>query len=1276
MKQLLQRLIKAVAYTAAGIVILLAVAVGLFRLFLPRLPEYQEEIKGWASTAIGMQVEFAGMDARWGLRGPELKFYRAELIRPENQARVIAAEEVGVGVSLLRLLGDRTLVIDTITVSETNVEIRRLDDDSWLVQGSPVEELLQLQGDDGAAIKPITVIGQDIEVQLIQPGDERPTFFQVPRIVAQIDAARVAVDADIRPPPALGRQLTIGATQVTTESGKTPWNISVEGDEVDLGGIDEFLPQHLRRFSAGIGDIELSLAIANNRIINASSDFDFVDVAVIGKPSFAIRGRIAVSNDQDGWLVAADDFSIATADGEWPSSKLRVEVSVDEQRDIVILDADADYIDLGDLDVFSPLMSDELQSALNRWRPDGVVRNLDITLSDLDTDSPRYSLQAEIAGAGIAAYEKTPGVRGFTGSVEVDHDGGLLQINSTNALLEMPAWVSESIPADTVDGTIIWRKSGARTTILSDSIAIRNAFFDSQTTIQITIDGDDSPLVDIASTWSIDDLREAKRFIPESMMRPRLFLWLQDALVDGRIPRGATQLNGPLDTFPFDGGEGRLLVEASMRDLVFRYHRLFPIARFSHMDIVLDNMHLYTEKNRSITSGNTTNDARVTIDDLRKPVLEIDAYTTGTLASIREYTSASPISRVFGGQLGRVSVDGDASFELDLTIPLLDWRSFDYKARIQSSDGTLAIAGLKPEFTELVGAVTIEPELIKSESLGASFLGETVSIELHNATPDSPGHRMIATVTGAATGDAIAEAFSLPLAEHLEGRSDYRADVLFPRADTEPPVSLAVLIASDLVGLSIDLPPPFQKAADEQLPLSGELEFGPGGEHIVSRGTAGGEFAWNMNFTKLDDAWDFDRGMLMLGGMPMATPEVRGMHIRGETPLIRFDDWLALSRGENAEINAAERIRSVDLRIQDLYLLGQHLVDHQVKVDRSALDWLVQFDGNELSGSAFVPYDFSADRALVLDMERMILPGDDDDAATKPTPDPRTLPAISLKAREFGLGQRMFGEVVAEFIKTPGGLSADSIVTKDASFDVIGNARWVHDERDPLGSRSALTATLTSSDVEQTMNRLNYQPGIESDDMRVLMDVSWSGGPSMDLFQTLDGEVQVSFASGQLNDVEPGAGRVFGLMSIVALPRRLSLDFRDVFQKGLGFDKVGGTFRLDKGVAYTCDLSLEGPAADIGIIGRTDVANRNYEQTAIVSANFGSTLPVVTALTAGPQAAAAVFLFSQIFKKPLADISQVYYSVSGTWDEPLLESTDAEAFANSGQLAGCLDNTE
>ena len=179
--------------------------------------------------------------------------------------------------------------------------------------------------------------------------------------------------------------------------------------------------------------------------------------------------------------------------------------------------------------------------------------------------------------------------------------------------------------------------------------------------------------------------------------------------------------------------------------------------------------------------------------------------------------------------------------------------------------------------------------------------------------------------------------------------------------------------------------------------------------------------------------------------------------------------------------------------------------------------------------------------------------------------------------------------------------------------------------------------------------------------------MNWSGNPRPDFLDMSNGEVKIQFGNGQLKEVEPGAGRVFGLMSILALPRRLSLDFRDVFSKGFGFDKIAGTFKIENGITYTCDLSLEGPAADIGIVGKSDITKRTYDQAAIVYPNVGNTLPIVGAVVAGPQAIPALLIFSQIFKKPLQGMGQAYYSIEGSWDKPDVESTDSLEFVNSSE---------
>jgi len=1277
MKNLIHRLIKFLAYTAAVIVILLAIAVGLFRLFLPRVPEYQDEIKSRVSAAIGMQVEFSGMDARWGLSGPELEFYDAELVRKDSGIRIVAAKEVRVGVGLLRLLFEQSLVVDFLAIRDSSVDIRQSEDGSFRIQGIPLDELQRLIRARPQTDINIEVVGEDIEVRFMQPGDRRPHFFRIPRVRVSIDEVRIAADADIRLPDELGRQLNVAATEVLTlPLDERSWDIIIDGDNINLPGLSS-LSNGDRQFQSGIGDLELALAFTNGRVSSAAADLDFVDIALANDDFFDLSGRVEVDLSGNDWLVAANEFVVSLPDHKWPKSTLRVEASVDDDGHIAMLDTQASYLNLGDLQLIEPWLTGDQKNTLHDLRPSGVVRNLIATVSEIDSDAPRFNVSAELERIGVSDAPHRPGVRGFSGKLRANRSAGRLEINSTDLEIHAPEYLPEVIDIDAADGTVIWRNSNNKTTILSDSIVIGSEIFYSQSNVQLVLSKDgSSPEIDLASTWSISDLAQAKRYIPKKGLQPRLYDWFQMALVSGEITQGTTTLNGPLDKFPFDGGEGRLLMEASVHDMTFKYHDAWPATEHSDMDVILDNARLYTTQNQSVSAGIPIVNANVDIPDLRDPVLSIESFSASSLGAIREFSMRSPIAKVFGGQLDRVSVSGDASFTLNLSVPLKRERAgeFEFVARVRSNNGTLAIEGFAPPITDLIGEVTIEREHIESEGLAATFLGEPIDISLTRS--DDPQYSVVATADGTVTQEGIINDLGAPLEGLVSGATKYQARILFPSSNVETPLPLTVQIDSDLLGLAFALPEPLGKPADSALQVRGDIRFMPGGEVIESAGFTGNGMAWQLAFNRPEDSWDFDRGVLTLGGGVVEPAETRGLHIRGETGIVRLQDWLSLSRGGEKKVGAAERIRSIDLNIDDLYLLGQHLKGHHVRVDRSALDWLVQFDGEDVVGSVFVPYDFKGDRAMVLEMDKLHLPGDESVGDSDTGYDPRGLPPVELKAADFALGDRNLGAVEATFTKTEAGLEATGIASKDETFEISGTGRWLADDSDPFGSHSFITATLTSTDVEKTMTRLNYQPGIVSDKMNMNFDLDWSGSPRAEFLDVLDGKIEVQFGDGQLQEVDPGAGRMFGLLSIVALPRRLSLDFRDVFSKGFAFDKITGSFRIEDGKTYTCDLSLDGPAAAIGIVGEADVAKRTYDQTAIVSADVGNTLPIMGAVVAGPQVAAALLIFSRIFKKPLQEVGQVYYAIGGSWDEPVIESTDSVAFVESGKLAGCLAAAE
>jgi uncharacterized protein YhdP len=222
------------------------------------------------------------------------------------------------------------------------------------------------------------------------------------------------------------------------------------------------------------------------------------------------------------------------------------------------------------------------------------------------------------------------------------------------------------------------------------------------------------------------------------------------------------------------------------------------------------------------------------------------------------------------------------------------------------------------------------------------------------------------------------------------------------------------------------------------------------------------------------------------------------------------------------------------------------------------------------------------------------------------------------------------------------------------TFRINGDATWVVEDNDVRRQRSELRLQLNSTKIGPTMEALGYEPVIEGEKAGVTLNLFWPGGPGEDFLNAAGGRVMVDMDKGQFLSMDPGGGRIVGLLSIATLPRRLGLDFSDVVDKGLAFDKVKGEFRLDKGNAFTCNLGLEGPAADIGILGRVSIRDRTYDQVAVVRPHVSDVL-AVGGFAGGPLVGGTVLLISQIFRKSLSSFGETYYRVSGGWDQPAID---------------------
>ncbi|MCM2312435.1 MAG: hypothetical protein NDI84_13630, partial [Steroidobacteraceae bacterium] len=406
--------------------------------------------------------------------------------------------------------------------------------------------------------------------------------------------------------------------------------------------------------------------------------------------------------------------------------------------------------------------------------------------------------------------------------------------------------------------------------------------------------------------------------------------------------------------------------------------------------------------------------------------------------------------------------------------------------------------------------------------------------------------------------------------------------------------------------------------------------------------------------------WDLERGAARFDGRPIALPAQPGLHVAGDWPEFDLAEWLALRSPAPSSRGLSEWLGPVNVHLDRVRVFGFEFLDVTARLEPQADAWRITASGPMAEGVISVPVDFTRGGPLGLDMRRLVLESAPVRQAAAPAPetDPRDLPAIVAQVQEFSWQGRRFGRLSGQLDRVPQGLRLTSLATESGDFTLRGTGSWLAEDG---ATRTRLALEFNSGDFAAAARALGYRDAIEAEQAHATASLSWRGGPADDVLARMDGTVRLELERGQLRGVEPGAGRMLGLLSVVDLPRRLTLDFRDVTDEGLAFDRVRGDFDIRAGNAYTQNLLLKGAAVDVGVVGRTGLATQDYDQTVVVSGNPSGPITVAGALAGGPVGAAGALLISQLFKGQLAGLASVYYRVTGPWENPRVERISASA---------------
>jgi uncharacterized protein (TIGR02099 family) len=1268
---LLRRIGKRLLLVLAALIIVAALGLGAFRLLFSQLPSYQSELKAWVASELGLGVSFDHLDARWGLRGPELTFYEATVGSVEQPEPFLLARRASVSLDPWALITQRELAVSRLTFTGTRVTVLRGEDGELSIEGAPAGTVTRF--DLAEDLPPeVKVLVEDSELRYVDRMTGSAWQFDDVEISLDREPGRLAVDVRAVPPAELGSRVELSLEGRSEPSAVAPndWRVYADVRDADLEPLTRTLGASKVPALAGTGDVSLWVDWADGRIGRAMATVSLDGVALPAERGTepARFAHVAMTAEWEadsagGWRLALSDVDLRRGGRQWQkggNSTLKVRNGADGLQAVSMT---SDFLRLEDL---TPVLSLLPESPWKgRWLaldPKGDVAGLDASLQR-GSAGWDYRLAGEFTDLDVQPLQPWPGVAGLSGKVRTDSRTGRVEFDSDALRLNWPDVFRDPVSARDFSGIVVWRRGRNVVRIVTDDLALKLLDGNLRSNLELSLPlGGGSPRLDMQADLSGIDLVAAKRLLPAHRMPPPVVDWLDSAVQGGRARHVRMNFFGALNDFPFDDGGGQFRVAADVENARLQFVDGWPSAERLQGTVEFVNTAFHAH-GRGRVLGNVSDDIDVGIADMRKAVLTVDAKTSGPLGDVLAFLNDAPlIANHLGPAYTRLHAPaGEADVSLDLDLPLLDRAAYRLGASLGIRGGELSIDGFAPHATEIDGVLNVDGAAVSGDGIHAIFLDGPVTASV--SKPERAGYRAKLDVDGETTADAVQRAFTLPVEHRVAGQTRWQGDLWIPEysgADDEP---VLIDVASNLTGLSLKFPQPFSKAPAEPSNLKLQFAF-VDADRLQVRGNIGATRRFAVEYLDQGPGFTFERGALQFGGAQPELPDQKGLTVAGRLPLLNVSEWLEIFQ-HAAAAPVQPPLLSAELDLAELFAFGQELGSSRLSVRREAQTWLIDIDSEAIAGRISVPRDLEDRPQIVADMQRLYLSAPDS-ADSSVALDPARLPGLSLRAEELGIGMRRLGRFKAEVVSDPKGLRVASFESTADHLHTEGSASWLNG---PQGATTRVAIDISSDDVAAAMDRLGFDHVIDGKVAEATASVHWPGPPSADWMAHVGGDVSLRVETGSMLDIDPGAGRVVGLMSIAALPRRLALDFRDVFNKGLVFDEVSGDFLLIDGNAYTNNLKLTGPAAEIGVVGRTGLRDRDYEQQAVVTAEPGNMLPTVGGLLGGPGVGAALLIFTRIFKEPLKGIGQASYCVTGSWDAPDVRRLTPEELQHEGLCA-------
>ena len=795
------------------------------------------------------------------------------------------------------------------------------------------------------------------------------------------------------------------------------------------------------------------------------------------------------------------------------------------------------------------------------------------------------------------------------------------------------------------------------------------------------------------------------------------------AVLGGTIQSASFRIRGDLWDFPFHNAkthrDGEFRIAAKVDDLAFAYvpaevagggmadaaKLVWPAFTAASGELVVDRTALEIRDAKAHLAGVEWTHIHGVIPQLGDHArLDIEGTGRGPLADMLRYVNATPIGRWIGRALAGTSVSGAADLKLALAIPLDDASRARVKGSVTLAGNDVRMTADTPLLAAAKGRVDFTQGSFSVVAASARVLGGELSFE-----GGSQGDGQRFSGQGTATAEALRNATELGSVSHLAasltGQTSYRATLAFNGGQPQ------IGVTSNLVGMAVDLPQPLGKVAATPLALRVQTTL----DDAAAAGSAPRETlqvelgsALLARFVRegAGEASHVARGAIRLvepaapGALEAAEPLV--LPPSGVTATITLkrlvvDQWEAAANRMFTEPGRSASPLVFDasggagyvpdriaLRVGEFEAGSRRLGNLTAGLSQENGLWRANVDSNELDG--YIEYRPSRRAAastggpvgagrVFARLSRLSLPkGEAERVESLLDEPPSSVPALDIVVEDFELRGKRLGrlEIEAANRAAPGRdaarewqLSKFNLVMPEAQLKATGTWSVAATAAPGTPHRASMDFTLTLVDSGTLLERLGMGKVVRGGKGSLVGSVSWPGSPLSPDTSKMSGQFKVAIDAGQFLKAGPGAARLLSVLSLQSLPRRLLLDFRDVFEEGFVFDNVTGDVKIGLGVATTNNLRMRGTAAVVLMEGNADLERETEDLRVVVVPEINAGTASLAFAIINPAVGLGTFLAQYFLRKPLAAAGTREFHVTGPWDDPKVDRVERSVFGEA-----------